>query len=115
MLVVENMSRKLQEDKVTRNYFYRVVKDDIVLTLKGNSKKVQVYGIEIERQDMVDDNVVKIERDCVKVISTHRNKVHSLMKKLYNGVVSPIHLVDILGEDIDECVNDFEYVLTEIC
>lgn len=113
-MIVESMIRNEIGEDMKRNYFYRLVKDKISLLLDGDNMEVQSYGIEIERQDIQNGSIVNIERDCVKSISPHRHKVHNLLKLLYDNCVSPIHLIDVLGEYIDEYIVDFDEALKEI-
>ncbi|MDB2097813.1 DUF6514 family protein [Clostridium paraputrificum] len=41
-------------------------------------------------------------------MSTQRHKVKGLLNLLYKNEVSPIHLIDIIGEYVDKWVGDFE-------
>ncbi|KAJ53222.1 hypothetical protein BD780_003425 [Clostridium tetanomorphum] len=114
MVVVENLIRCSKEGEVEYNYYYRILKDKVVLDYNGESTEVQSYGIEIERQDIIDENIINIERDYVKCISPQRHKVHKLLKLLHENAVSPIHLIDVLGEYIDEYIIDFDKELMNI-
>jgi len=114
MVVLENLSKKVTEVDVKHNYFYRLVKSQISVSLDNEPTIMQTYGIEIERQDIVDETVVFIERDCVENISPQRHKVKNLIKMLYENTVSPIHMIDILGEYIDEYISDFDEMLKNI-
>lgn len=114
MMVVENFGKREKRDGIESEYFYRVIRGNISLPVDGNDIEVQSYGIEIERQDIVGERIVSIERDCINNISPHRYKVHNLMKMLYENTVSPIHLVEILGEYIDEYIIDFDDKLKDI-
>ncbi|MBI6873250.1 DUF6514 family protein, partial [Clostridium aciditolerans] len=91
-----------------------LLKGNISITYGVDTIEVQSYGIEIERQDLVDGKLVNIERDCVKSISPERHKVHNLMKLLYDNNVSPIHLIDVLGDYIDEYIVDFDKEIKDI-
>ncbi|QGU96231.1 hypothetical protein GOM49_15010 [Clostridium bovifaecis] len=113
MLIVENVGRIEYRDDVECRYSYRVIKDKVTF-LDGDKQEIQSYGIEIERQDIIDGKLVRIERDNVKCISPHRHKVHDLARMLYDNLVSPIHLIDILGEYIDEYITDFDEILKDI-
>ncbi|MGH4119411.1 DUF6514 family protein [Clostridium sp.] len=114
MIIIENLSKKLMENDVKHNYFYRMVKSEMSVSMYGELTQVQAYGIEIERQDILDDTVVFIERDCVENISPQRHKVKNLLKMLYDNNVSPIHMIDILGDYIDEYIVDFDEMLKNI-
>lgn len=75
--------------------------------------EIQSYGIELERQDFVDGQLTGIERNVIRSISPDRHKVHNLLKLLYDNEVSPIHLVDVLGEKVDEYIIDFDDIARE--
>ena len=114
MVVIENLLRKVTDGDVNHNYFYRLVKSQISVSMYGELTEIQAYGIEIERQDIVDGSVVGIQRDCVENISPQRHKVKNLLKMLYDNTVSPIHMIDILGDYIDEYTSDFDEMLKNI-
>lgn len=113
-MIVESMVRSETQEEMKYNYFYRLTKNRISLSVNGEKMEVQSYGIEIERQDILNNSIINIERDGVKSISPHRFKVHSLLKLLYDNCVSPTHLIDILGDYIDEYIVDFDEALKEI-
>lgn len=108
MLVVETLSKNEVLNQNTYCYNYRMLKKEISLSYEGQTSRIQSYGIEIERQDIVNGVIVGIERDSINNISPQRYKVHNLIKMLYENLVSPIHLVDILGEYVDEYSADYE-------
>ncbi len=114
MVVLENLSKRVTEEDVKHNYFYRLVKSKISVSMDNEPTEMQAYGIEVERQDIVDDIVVFIERDYVENISPQRHKVKSLLKMLHDNTVSPIHMVEVLGEYIDEYISDFDEMLKNI-
>jgi len=114
MVVIENLLKKVTDGDVNHNYFYRLLKSEISVSMYDELTEVQTYGIEIERQDMVDGVVVRIQRDCVENISPQRHKVKNLLKMVYDNTVSPIHMIDILGEYIDEYTSDFDEMLKNI-
>ena len=114
MIVIENLSKRVTENDAKYNYFYRLVKSEVSVLTNGEVTLVQAFGIEIERQDIVDDVVVFIERDCVQNISPQRHKVKNLLKMLHDHTVSPVHMIDILGDYIDEYTRDFDEMLKNI-
>lgn len=100
MRVVKNLVKTMQEEQKRSVYYYRVV--------KGVKMGVQAYGIEIERLDMEGEDIINIERDSVECISPQPHKVYDLLNILYNNLVSPLHLVDIIGEYVDSYIVDFD-------
>ena len=100
MLVVKNLiGSEEKEDKTKIIYNYRLIKE---YYLGG-----QAYGIEVERQDFVEGALVKIERNEIRKISNIKEKVNNLLEIIHKNKVSPIHIVDILGEYVDNYVIDF--------
>lgn len=114
MVVVESLVRSENEEDIKRKYYYRMVKNEIKLTLNDTPQIVQCYGIEVERHDIVNDKITNIERDIIEKISPYRYKVHSLLKILFENAVSPLHLVDVLSECVDDYTMDFDKILSEI-
>ncbi|GAB6168515.1 DUF6514 family protein [Clostridium carnis] len=106
MNIIESLYSIIRKSDKEMRYAYRMTNQIF------NSG--QAYGIEVERQDVVDGNVIKIERDEIKLISNNENKVRELLDLLYKNQVSPIHLVEILGEYVDEYIYDFDRV-EELC
>jgi len=114
MVVMENFFKEITDGDIKHNYFYRLVKSQISVSVYGEVTEIQAYGIEIERQDTTNDTVMRIQRDCVQNISPQRHKVRNLLKMLYDNTVSPIHMIDVLGEYIDEYTSDFDEMLRDI-
>jgi hypothetical protein len=111
MVVVESMSRGKIVGEMRHVYFYRLVRSNIVMTSENGTIEVQSYGLEIERQDILNDELVAINREHIGNVSPHRHKVHNLLKLLYDNLVSPIHVVDVIGEYVDCYISDYEEVL----
>lgn len=114
MVVIENLNKITTDGDVIHNYFYRMVKSQISVSVDGERIKMQAYGIEIERQDTVNGIVECIQRDNALNISPQRHKVKDLLKMVYENTVSPIHMIEILGEYIDEYTSDFDEMLKNI-
>ena len=80
-------------------YIYRMTEKTI--------RNRQAFGIEIERQDFNDGQVVSLERDYVSLVASEEKKANDILLLLFNNLVSPIHLVDIVGEYSDLCAAEF--------
>ena len=102
MKIVESLSLAIENKGKKIMYFYRLT--------QCQTKTGQAFGIEVERQDLREDVLVNIERDSVDIISIKEDKVRSILELLYKNNVSPIHLIDIIGAYVDECVEDFNEV-----
>ncbi|MCI5726232.1 MAG: DUF6514 family protein [Clostridium sp.] len=86
-------------NNITMRYLYKL--------LRTNFNKEYVYGIEIEREDIQGEKIINIEKESVDIISPKKEKVDDILNKLYRNEVSPIHLIDIIGLDVDKAVFDF--------
>lgn len=99
MTVKECLYTTIDGDKCEIKYLYKLTEQEFF--------GMQVYGIEVEKEDMVGKSESNIQKDSVEVISPDETKVRKLLDMLYNYKVSPIHLIDIIGEYVDAYVSDF--------
>ena len=79
----------------------------VLLLTEKNIRNRQAFGIEIERQDFNDGQVVNLERDYVSLVASEEKRANDILLLLFNNLVSPIHLVDIVGEYSDLCAAEF--------
>lgn len=107
-MIVESMVKSETIGDREYEYNYRLLKNNVSLSYGNDTMEVQSYGIEVERQDIVNGTVTNVLIDSIKSISPYRFKVHNLLKLLYDNEVSPVHLIEVLGEYIDEYVIDFD-------
>lgn len=114
MFIVENLMKSVKDEDIERNYFYRLMKSNMIFWHESKPIKIKAYGIEIERQDTLNGKIVNIERDCIKNISPQIHRVTGLLNTLYRYCVSPFHLTDIIGDYEDECLLDFDNEIKEV-
>lgn len=100
MKIIENLVSVLDTEKVKYEYSYRI--------METNFNNSAFFGIEIERIDYINGKVVNIERETIDKISEDLNKVEQLHKLVFDNLVSPIHLIDILGEYVDKYIAEFK-------
>ena len=98
-MTLEKVIKTKQLGEVQMQYVYKLT--------QGEYNNEKAYGIKVERQEIVDGEVINVISEEVKIISNVRKKVKEILEKLYSNEVSPIHLIDIIGEDVDKCVFDF--------
>lgn len=114
MNIVDTLSKIVLADGIEYRYEYRITRANILLSEYGINKEVQSYGLEVERRDLVDEKVINIERDNVVNISPQRHKVQGLAKLLYDNVVSPVNFIEVVGENIDDYIIDYDEVFRDI-
>lgn len=108
MAVVELLIKSHEAEGTRYKYFYRLTKREIAIYNNDNNiMPTQSYGIEIERHDLVNESLVNVEKNEVVNVSTSRHKVHNILKYLFENTVSPIHLIDVIGEEVDLSVSDY--------
>lgn len=101
MVIIESLCKRVKEENKERIYFYRSFNEDYC----GR----QAYGVEIERHDVENGSLVKIERDSISKVTMVEDKIKDVLNLIYNNNVSPIHLVDIIGEYVDSNVWEFNF------
>lgn len=99
MRVIKNLCKEVKLEDKCYKFCYRLTET----CFKGNV----VYGIEVERKDFNNEVLINIERDSIEKISPNKGNVESLVDKLHKYEVSPIHLIDVIGEYVDNYVADF--------
>ena len=78
--------------------------------LKGAlNNDIVAVDVTYSKNGKPEGKVVQIERDKIERISTKEEKVRQLLELLHIYQVSPIHLVDVLGEYVDNYVCDFNF------
>lgn len=70
--------------------------------------KVTAYGIEATCEKALGDSITNVYADVIECISPNKEKVLELIEFLREHEVSPIHLIDIAGSFVDDCVQDFD-------
>ena len=63
MYIVESLHSDMKIDDKESRYSFRMVKENF---LNG-----QAFGIEVERQDFMEGNIISIERDFISKISNN--------------------------------------------
>lgn len=101
MKIKKSLSKIISIDDKETRYIYRIIENKL--------KSVQAFGIEIERQDLNNGQIINLERDSVSIVASEEKKANEILMLLFNNIVSPIHLVDIVGEYSDLCINEFNF------
>lgn len=99
MKINKTLSKIVNVGENEVKYIYRMTEKSI--------KNRQAFGIEIERQDFNNGEIIKLERDSVSLVASEEMKANDILVMLFNNLVSPIHLVDIVGEYSDLCAAKF--------
>lgn len=98
-MALEKVIKTKQLGEVQMQYVYKLI--------QGEYNKQMAYGIKVERNEILQGEIIHTVSEEVRIISNVRDKVTKIIEKLSFYEVSPIHLIDIIGEDVDNCVFDF--------
>lgn len=92
-------------------YRYYLIEDRKTINVDGLNLNLKSYGIKVVKEEAAKGGHNIIEEDLVEDISPNMNKVLELIGFLRNHGVSPVHLIDIIGDKVDEWVKDFDAVI----
>lgn len=96
------------EDGKEYMYIYYVtesIKDIIVENLEVS---LTSYGIGIIREEIFNGKIVDTFEDRFDAVSPVKSKVVNLLNYLIKNEVSPVHLIDVIGEKVDNWITDYE-------
>jgi len=99
MKIILCKEKSIEDEGLRRDYSYRVVE---IEGRRGVVNNKMFYGIEVERRDFIDGELVNIERDGEELISSDRERVLNILNKAYTYLISPIHFIEIFSNEIDE-------------
>lgn len=108
MVIIESFKKIVEVDNVEYEYVYKLLESDYNFTKNEKTSSLKAYGIEIEGKNIVKGEVRSNYKDFIKYISPNKEKVVKIIELLNNNTVSPIHLIDVIGEYVDEYVSDFD-------
>lgn len=93
-------------------YIYRLIQRELAIEHNGEACFLEAYGIEVESKIEHNENCVQGFREEIKYVTPYKYKGSKFLHMLAKNMVSPIHLVDIAEEIIDEYYKDFDKELT---
>lgn len=100
MKVIKDSINVLEDENLKYEYSYKIIETKF--------NKHTLFGIEVERVDYIKGKMVNIEREVIDKISDELVKVERLHKLALDNLVSPIHLIDVLGQYADKYIEEME-------
>lgn len=88
-------------------YTYRLIQSDLHLENEGEKYCIKAYGVEVESKRKSNDKIVQDSKEVVKFVTPYKYKGSQFLHMLEKNMVSPLHLVDIAEEVIEEYYKDF--------
>ncbi len=100
MKIVESLKgREYSLDEIIE-YYYKIIENNVKIDIDNFEDQVPVYGIQIDKILIEKNGNQTIESEKVEIISYNLELVREICKKLHEKLVSPIHLIDILEDNI---------------
>lgn len=100
-------------------YKYFVIETSKEIFINGKNVNIPCYGICIESEVYEEGMLSSTFENTIEYATPFLSKILKLIDYLKQNEVSPVHLIDVAGEFIDEWVNDFDikayYVTGDIC
>ncbi|WP_346889983.1 DUF6514 family protein [Clostridium sp. UBA1056] len=113
-MIIETLKSNMVCEENTVEYTYNLIQSELEVNTNGERRVIDVYGVEIESEVKNKDKHVERYRENVGCITPNRYKGSELLGLLRNNGVSPIHLIDIIEEYIEEYYADFDEVVQAI-
>lgn len=105
MKVVEVLkAREYSLDEITE-YYYKIIENEVVIENMDNINRNLVYGIEIDKILIKKNGNQTIDNEKVEIVSCNLDLVREICKILHENLVSPIHLVDVLEDNMSKILK----------
>lgn len=83
-------------------YYYKIIESRAVIENVSVSDGDIIYGIQIDKVLIEKNGEQTIESEKVEIISCNLELVKEICKVLHKNLVSPIHLIDVLDDNISK-------------
>ncbi len=83
-------------------YYYKIIENNVSIEVAGTVDSNLVYGIQVDKISIDKKGNEKVESEKVDVISSNLDLVREFCRILHKNLVSPVHLVDVLDDNISK-------------
>lgn len=83
-------------------YYYKIIENRVAIEDIDKINGNLVYGIQIDKILIEKSGEQTIESEKVEIISCNLELVREICKVFHKNLVSPIHLVDVLEDNISK-------------
>lgn len=105
MRVIEVLkSREYSLDEITE-YYYKIIENKVVIEDVDSVDRNLVYGIEIDKILIKKNGNQTIDSEKVEIVSCNLELVREICKILHENLVSPVHLVDVLEDNVSRILK----------
>lgn len=107
-VVIETLKCDYNNEGTNLEYTYRLVQRDLHMDNNGESCCIKAYGVEVESKVKCNEKNVQAFKEEIKYITPYKYKGSQFLHMLEKNMVSPIHLIDVTEEIVEEYYRDFD-------
>ncbi|TZE81079.1 DUF6514 family protein [Calorimonas adulescens] len=111
---IANNARTIEERDEIIVLSYYLVSGEITVSYEGEELILPSYGIEVMSETYRNGKKVDEGRERYENISPYCERVVELINHFADMFLSPVHLIDIMEERIEEYIEDFDRVIQKI-
>lgn len=100
MRIIETLKGREYSLSEIIEYYYKVIENNVAIEVGDGTDSNYVYGIQIDKIMIEKSGKQTIESEKVEIISYNLELVREICRKLHEELVSPVHLVDVLEDNI---------------
>lgn len=100
MKIIETLKGREYSLSEIIEYYYNVIENNVTIDLGDITNNNTVYGIQIDKIMIEKNGKQTIESEKVEIISYNLELVREICRKLHEELVSPVHLVDVIEDNI---------------
>lgn len=113
-MIIDTINCRIKCDDGELEYIYNLTERKLSLEVEGKEEEIITYGVEAQSYLVKENKKVLVFRDAIDVLTPYKHKAKEFINILKKNEVSPVHLLDIAEEIIEEYYLDFEKVVQAI-
>lgn len=102
MKVVEELRGREYSLSEIVEYYYKVMENTVAIEIDNKIEASLVYGIQIDKILIEKDGTQSTESEKIDIISCNLELVKEICRIMHKNLVDPIHLVDVLEDNISK-------------
>ncbi len=107
-MIIETLKCNCDCEGDILEYTYRLIQRDLHVENHGENQSIKAYGVEVESKRKNNDKIVQASKEEVRYVTPYKYKGSQFLHMLERNMVSPIHLVEVAEEVIEEFYKDFD-------
>lgn len=113
-MIIDTINCSIKCDDGELEYIYNLTERKLSLEVKGKEEEIITYGVEAQSYMIKENKKVLIFKDAVEILTPYKHKAKDFINMLRRNQVSPVHLLNVAEEVIEEYYLDFEKVVQAI-